>query len=125
MKIAVLIARVLLGLIFLIFGLNGFLNFIPAQLPSGLAGQFLTALIQSHYIIFISVVYVAGGVPLLINRYVPLGLVLLGPVIVNILAFHIFLAPSQVGMAVLVALMWGVVTFYHRQYFTSLFVQKA
>lgn len=124
MKVAVLIARILLGLIFLVFGLNGFLHFIPGQLPSGLAGQFLNALVQSHYDLFVSAVQVAGGVLLLVNRYVPLGLVLLGPVIVNILLFHIFMLPHQVLIAVLVAILWGIVAFYHRRYFASLFVQR-
>ena len=86
MKIVALIARILLGLIFFVFGLNGFLNFIPmGPLPSGLAGEFMTVLFQSHYVLFVSAVQLAGGVLLLVNRYVPLALVLLGPVIVNIL----------------------------------------
>src|SRR5580692_5784605 len=92
MKIAVLIARILLGLLFLVFGLNGFLNFIPVgQLPSGLAGQFVTALLQSHYVQVVCAFEVAGGALLLINRYVPLGLTLLGPIIVNILLYHLLL----------------------------------
>src|SRR6266436_6465274 len=85
MKIAALIARLLLGLIFVVFGLNPFLRFIPATLPPGLAGDFLNVLIQSHYVLFIGAVQVAGGALLLLNRYVPLALTLLGPVIVNIL----------------------------------------
>jgi putative oxidoreductase len=80
MKIATLIARILLGLMFLVFGLNPFLHFLPAVLPSGLAGQFLNVLLQSHYVLFIGAVQVAGGVLLLVNRYVPLALTLLGPV---------------------------------------------
>jgi putative oxidoreductase len=55
MKIVVLIARILLGLVFLVFGLNGFLNFLPmGPLPTGLAGQFVTVLFQSHYVLFVS-----------------------------------------------------------------------
>ena len=74
MKIAALIARLLLGLIFVVFGLNGFLHFIPGPMPSGLAGQFIGALFQSHYVLVVSALQVAGGVLLLVNRYVPLGL---------------------------------------------------
>jgi putative oxidoreductase len=62
MKIAAPIARILLGLVFFVFGLNGFLNFIPTgPLPSGLAGQFLTALLQSHYGLVVSAFQIAGG----------------------------------------------------------------
>ncbi|HEX4542792.1 MAG TPA: hypothetical protein VH114_06465 [Candidatus Acidoferrum sp.] len=64
MKIAALIARLLLGLVFLVFGLNGFLQFIPAPpLPAGLEGQFLTVLFQSHYVLFVSAFQVAGALP--------------------------------------------------------------
>jgi putative oxidoreductase len=126
MKIAVLIARILLGLLFLVFGLNGFLNFIPVgQLPSGLAGQFVTALLQSHYVQVVCAFEVAGGALLLINRYVPLGLTLLGPIIVNILLYHLLLFHMGVGIAMVVAILWGIVAFYHRQSFAGLFVQKS
>src|ERR1700680_1688731 len=103
MKIAALIARILLGLIFLVFGLNGFLQFIPVgTLPPGLAGQFVSVLLQSHYVYFISVFQLAGGVLLLANRYVPLGLTLLGPVIANILAYHLFLDHQGLPLALAV-----------------------
>jgi putative oxidoreductase len=71
LKIVALIARLLLGLVFLVFGLNGFLHFINAPLPSGIAGQFLSALMQSHFVLIVSAVQVAGGALLLANRYVP------------------------------------------------------
>ena len=126
MRIVVLIARILLGLVFLVFGLNGFLNFIPVgQLPSGLAGQFVTALLQSHYVQVVCAFEVAGGALLLINRYVPLGLVMLGPIIVNILLYHLLLFHMGLGIAIVVAILWGIVAFYHRQSFAGLFVQKS
>lgn len=126
MKIAVHIARVLLGLMFVFFGLNGFLQFMPmGPMPPGLLGQFLTAFTQSHYAQVISAFQILGGLLLLANRYVPLGLTILGPVIVNILIFHILLAPSTIGPGILVTILWFVVFFYHRQYFSGLFVQKA
>jgi len=124
MKIGTLIARILLGLIFLVFGSNPFLHFLPAILPSGLAGQFLTVLIQSHYVLFIGAVQVAGGALLLVNRYVPLALALLGPVIVNILLYHVLLDHAGAALAIMVAIFWGVLAFHHRQYFSSLFVQR-
>jgi len=96
MKIVTLIARILLGLIFVVFGLNGFLNFLnmgPA--PTGLAGQFLGALVLSHYYWVVAALQIAGGALLLVNRFVPLALVLLGPVIVNIICFHVFMNPIR------------------------------
>src|SRR6187431_810373 len=110
MRIVTLIARLLLGLIFVVFGLNGFLNFIPmGPLPTGLAGQFIGALAQSHYFWVVAALQVAGGALLLVNRYVPLGLVLLGPVIVNILLYHLLLNPTGMIMAVVVAVLWFIV----------------
>ncbi len=125
MKIVNLIARLLLGLIFVVFGLNGFLNFINmGPMPSGLAGQFIGALAQSHYFWVVSALQVAGGALLLVNRFVPLALVLLGPVIVNIILYHALLNPSGAGLAVVVVILWGIVFYSHRQYFSSVFVQR-
>jgi uncharacterized membrane protein YphA (DoxX/SURF4 family) len=79
MKIALLIARLLLGLIFLVFGLNGFLNFLSmGPTPTGLAGQFIGALFLSHYYWVVASLQIAGGLLLLVNRFVPLALVMLG-----------------------------------------------
>jgi putative oxidoreductase len=124
MKIAALIARILLGLIFVFFGLNGFLQFLTGPLPPGLAGQFIGALMQSHYVLFVSAVQVISGVLLLVNRYVPLALVLSAAEIANILAFHIFMAPSQIFMALLVAILWVIVFVQQRKYLACLFVQR-
>ena len=76
MKTASHIARILLGLIFTVFGLNGFLHFIPLPLPSDVAGQFMGALFVSHYYVAVFAVQVAGGILLLSNRFVPLALTL-------------------------------------------------
>jgi uncharacterized membrane protein YphA (DoxX/SURF4 family) len=124
MKIAILIARLLLGLICVVFGLNGFLNFLSmGPMPTGLAGQFIGALILSHYFWVVAAVQVIGGVLLLVNRFVPLGLVLLGPVIVNILLYHVFLNPAGIGLAIVVAILWLIVFYGHRQYFSGIFVK--
>jgi putative oxidoreductase len=125
MKIAALIARILLGLVFVVFGLNGFLNFIKGPLPSGVAGQFLGALMQSHFVLVVSAVELAGGALLLANRYVPLGLVLLGPVIVNIFFYHLFMDRSGLIIAIVVIILWALIALRHRQYFSGLFVQRA
>jgi putative oxidoreductase len=124
MKIVVLIARLLLGLIFVVFGLNGFLNFIKGPIPSGLAGQFIFALVLSHYFWVVAALQIVGGVLLLVNRFVPLGLVLLGPVIVNIVLYHVFMNPSGAVPAIVVVILWGIVFYAHRQYFSGIFVQR-
>ena len=124
MKIAVLIVRLLLGFLFFVFGLNAFLDFIPAVMPSGPAGQFLMILFQSHYVLFVATFQIAGGALLLAGRYVPLALTLLGPVIVNILLYHLLLNHAGAPLAVVVAVFWSFLTFRHRQYFSSLFVAR-
>jgi uncharacterized membrane protein YphA (DoxX/SURF4 family) len=126
MKIVVLIARLLLGLVFVVFGLNGFLNFLNmGPMPTGLAGQFIAALALSHYFWVVAALQVIGGALLLVNRFVPLGLVLLGPVIVNIILYHVFLNPSGMLMALVVTILWLIVFYAHRQYFSGIFVQRA
>jgi len=103
MKIAIIIARVLLGLMFVVFGLNGFLHFIPGAPPPGPAGAFVGAMFQSGYFQAVAVFQIAGGALLLSGRYIALGLTLLGPVIVNILFFHIFLEPTGLPIAIVVS----------------------
>ena len=125
MKIADLIARILLGLVFVVFGANGFLDFIPkGPMPSGVAGQFLAALFESHYVLVVSAVQLAGGVLLLVNRYVPLALVLLGSVIVNIFLYHLLMDRSGLVIATVVVILWGISAFRHRQNFAGIFVQR-
>src|SRR6185369_10075592 len=126
MKIATFIARLLLGLICVVFGLNGFLNFLSmGPMPTGLAGQFLGALVQSHYYWVVAVLQIAGGVLLLVNRFVPLALVLLGPVIVNIICYHVFMNPSGAVPAAVVTVLWLIVFYGVRQHFSGIFVQRA
>ena len=125
MKIVALIARLLLGLVFFVFGLNGFLHFIPmGPLPSGMAGQYIGLLFQSHYVYAVSAFQVIGGALLLINRYVPLALTILGPVIVNILLYHLFMDLKGIPLALVVTILWAILAYRNRQYFAGLFVQK-
>src|SRR6266851_6494301 len=105
MKILTIIARSLLGLTFVVFGLNAFLHFIPMSPPQGLAGDFMKALFVSHYFYVVAVLQIAGGAICLLGRFVPLGLTLLGPVIVNILLFHLLLAPAGLPMAIVVSVL--------------------
>jgi uncharacterized membrane protein YphA (DoxX/SURF4 family) len=126
MKIVLFIARLLLGLIFVVFGLNGFLNFLSmGPMPSGLAGQFIGALALSHYFWIVAALQVVGGALLLVNRFVPLALVLLGPVIVNIILYHVFLNPAGIALAIVVAILWLIVFYGYRQYFSGIFVPRA
>ncbi len=125
MKIVTLIARLLLGLIFVVLGLNGFLNFLSmGPMPTGLAGQFIGALVLSHYFWVVAALQVAGGALLLVNRFVPLALVLLGPVIVNIILYHVFMNHSGAGLAIVVVILWGIVFYSYRQYFSGIFAQR-
>ncbi len=121
MKTASTIARYLAGVIFLVFGLNGFLHFIPLPPPSGVAGQFMGALFVSHYLTLIFALQVIGAVLLLANRYVPLALAILAPVIVNILCFHALMAPSGLPLALFVTVLWALVFVYVRSAFAPLF----
>ena len=126
MKIVTLIARLLLGLIGVVFGLNGFLNFLNmGPMPSGLAGQFIVALAVSHYFWVVAALQVVGGALLLVNRFVPLALVILGPIIVNIILYHVFLNPTGIALAIVVVILWLIVFYSYRQYFSGIFVQRA
>jgi hypothetical protein len=125
MKIVALSARILLGVVFTVFGANGFLHFLPQPpMPPGLASQFVTAVAESHYILVAFAVQLVGGVLLLVNRYVPLALTLLGPVIVNILCFHLFLQHAGLPLASVVALLWLLLFYWHRQAFAGIFAQR-
>jgi len=124
MKYIFVIARVLLGLVFTVFGLNAFLHFFPSPPVPGLAGQFMGALFDSHYYVIAFVTEIIGGALLLSNRYVPLALALLGPVIVNILSFHLFLDSENIAPAIVVAVLWFLVFSQVRSAFAGLFVAK-
>jgi uncharacterized membrane protein YphA (DoxX/SURF4 family) len=125
MKIVTLIARILLGLISVVFGLNGFLNFLSmGPMPTGLAGQFFGALVLSHYFWVVAALQIIGGALLLVNRFVPLALVVLGPVIVNIILYHVFLNLSGAPFAAVVTILWLIVFYGNRQHFSGMFVQR-
>ena len=124
MKVASTIARYLLGVIFLTFGLNGFLNFIPMPPPAGVAGQFFGALFVSKFYVAIFAVQIVAAVLLLANRYVPLALTTLAAVIFNILCFHILMAPAGLPLAFFVAVLWVLVFVNVRQAFSGLFQSR-
>ncbi len=125
MKIATLITRILLGLMFAVFGLNGFLHFIPQPPPaSPLAVQYMTVMSMSHYFVPVFLVQVVAGLMLLANRFVPLALALLAPVIVNILMFHTTMDPKGIGAGLLALLLWLVVFASVRSYFRGVFTMQ-
>jgi putative oxidoreductase len=125
MRIASAIARYLAGFIFFVMGLNGFLHFIPLPPPAGIAAQFMGALYVSHYLAVIFAFQVIAGTLLLVNRYVPLALALLAPVIVNILTFHALMAPSGLPLALFVAVLWAVIFVDVRPAFAGLFQSRS
>src|SRR5438132_11483034 len=123
MKIATIIVRVLLGLAFVVFGSNIFLHFLPMTPPTPpppLAVDFSKALMESHYILVVGALQVIGGALLLLGRFVPLGLTLLGPVIVNIVLFHIFLDTSGLPMAAVVSALALFLLWQYRAAFAGL-----
>ena len=121
MKIATIIARILLGLIFVVFGSNIFLHFIPMPPPPPtLAGDFSKALFLSHYLHVVALFQIVGGLILLIGRFVPLGLVLLSPVIVNIDLVHILMDPSGLPMAAFVSILAIFLVWRYRDAFAGL-----
>src|SRR5579863_8118318 len=124
MKTASVIARYLAGLIFLVMGLNGFLDFIHFPPPVGIAAQFMGALYVSHYLGVIFAFQLVAGLLLLVNRYVPLAVAILAPVLVNILTFHILMAPSGLPLALFVAVLWAVIFIDVRPAFSGMFQSR-
>jgi putative oxidoreductase len=125
MKIATVIARYLMGLIFTVFGLNGFFNFIPATSMPPLATQFFTVLVTSHFMVPIFLLQLASGLLFLSNRYVPLALTLIGPIIFNILLFHITMNPSGIVPGAIATVCWAIVFASVRPAFAGIFRQHS
>ena len=124
---AALVARILLGLVFFVFGLNGFLGFLeePEGTPEGEA--FITALIDTGYLMMLlKVIETTCGALLLAGYFVPLALVLLAPIIVNILGFHLFLDLSGqgLGMAIVILVLHLFLTTQHWSAYAPLLVAK-
>ncbi|HEY1662324.1 MAG TPA: DoxX family protein [Verrucomicrobiae bacterium] len=120
MKILTIIARVLLGLVFVVFGSNKFLHFLPMPPMQGPGAAFMGAMFETHYLYVVATCEVAGGLLLLIGRYVPLGLTLVGPVVVNILCFHTFMDHSGLPIALVVSALALFLLWSYRQNFAGL-----
>ncbi len=128
MRYVHLLARVLLGLVFFVFGLNGFLHFIPQpkDAMTAEAQDFFSALVRTHYMIpLIFSTQTAAGVLLLLNRFVPLALVLLAPILTNIILFHLYLAPGGLPMATVVAALEIYLVILHHDAWRGVLVFKA
>jgi uncharacterized membrane protein YphA (DoxX/SURF4 family) len=120
------IARVLLGLVFSVFGLNGFLNFLPHPPEPPAALAFLGALAATGYMLpLIKATELVAGALLLSGRFVPLALALIAPVIVNIVAFHLFLAPGGLAVAAVLLALELYLAFTHRAAFRGLLSASA
>jgi putative oxidoreductase len=110
--------------VFITFGLNGFLHFIPQPPPPpGLVRDYFVLMTTSHYIVLPFLLQLVTGLLFLVNRFVPLALVLIAPVIVNILMFHVLMAPEGIAPGIVVTILWLVVAYSVRSAFSSLFRQ--
>jgi uncharacterized membrane protein YphA (DoxX/SURF4 family) len=121
MKVLTIVVRILLGLIFVLFGSNAFLHFLPMPpLPQGVTGEYLHAFFASGYVYVIGGFQVIGGLLLLIGRFVPLGLTILGAIIVNIWAFHLLMAPEGLPPAVVVTFLELFLVWSYRDRFAGI-----
>ena len=125
MKIAAIVARYLLGLMFSVIALNGFLNFIhQPPPPNPLAIQFLVSVGESHFAAFFFAIQLLGGLLLLSGYFVPLALTLLAAELYNILAFHLTLAPASIAPALMASVLWVLVFLQYRDSFNGIFRAK-
>ena len=126
MKIASTIARYLLALIFIVFGLKGFLHFLPMKPPSSdLAMQFFTVMSASHYLLVVFALQLIAGVLFLLRRTVPLALIIAGPLIVNILLFHGLMDPGGIAPGLVVTALWFIIFWQFRAAFDGIFFPEA
>jgi putative oxidoreductase len=122
MKLVVLGSRFLLGLIFIVFGLNGFFHFLPQPpMQPGLAKDYFVVMSTSGYLFLPFFLQLSSGILFLINRYIPFALVLIAPVIVNILLFHILMNPEGIVPGLVVTIFWCVLFYNVRSSFAGIF----
>lgn len=126
MKVVVMIARLLLGIVFVFFGSNGLFHFLPVPpFPPGPVKDFMGVLITTHYVAVVGFFQLLPGLLLLINRYVPLALAFLAPMLVNIFCFHLLIAHGGLfPVPIIVALIWLFLFWQYRAAFASLFQPK-
>jgi putative oxidoreductase len=125
LKIVSLIARILLGALFVFAGSNHLFNFFGNQpLPPGPAGQLVGGILATGYIDFIGVMEVIGGLLLIVNQFVPLGLTILGPLVINILVINALIAPKAVPVAVVMVIFWVIGAWPFRPVFFPILRRK-
>lgn len=125
MKIAAIVARLLLGLIFAFFGLNGFLHFLPIPPMHGAPAQYMAGLAVAHLFPVVALIQVICGVLFLAGLFVPLAMVLIGPIIANILIYHLALDPAGIGPGLLTFVLWLFLFFYLRPHFDGIFTARS
>lgn len=126
MKVATIILRILLGLVFLVFGLNKLHSFFPTgPIPTGPAGVFIGVMVSTKYFAIIGFLEALGGLLLIANRFVPLGLAIIAPIIVNIFLTGLLMDNSALPMAGAVVAVWLFLFWRYKNNFTPLFEAKA
>jgi putative oxidoreductase len=125
MKAAVPVTRILLGLIFVVFGLNGFLLFITPPEHTPLGNAFINLLVTTGFMYVEKSFEITGGALLLLDLYVPLGLVVLAPIVVSILLFHLLMERNTLVIGVVPFLLWVILAWAYRKQFTPLLVRRA
>lgn len=125
-KLQVLIPRILLGFMFLLYGLDGFLHFMPPYPSSDKASALVAALIDSGFLWpMMKAIQIIAGILLLINYYVPLALLLLAPLIVIIFCMHLFINPAGLPIGITIVVLELILAWFYRDYFRSTLVRKA
>ena len=123
MNILITTARILLGLLFVTAGVLAFVFTKPVAMP-GLPGEFEAAFVGSHWSMFVGAAQCALGILLLINRFVPVALIMLAAFLYNSLAFHITLLPGGLPIVGVVIVLWFLVSWKYRQAFVALFTAR-
>ncbi|HET7536263.1 MAG TPA: DoxX family protein [Candidatus Didemnitutus sp.] len=116
----ILFSRILLGLMFTVFGLNGFLHFIRLLPHTGVADQFMGALYASKYLLVVCALEAVAGALLLVNRFGVLALAILAPILVNIALFHALMEPQRAWLALTGVALWAVLASRERLAFAAL-----
>lgn len=124
MKITSLITRILLGALFIFGGSNHLFNFFKGQVPPGPAGELIGGMINTGYLNFIGVMEVIAGLLIIIQQFVPLGLTILGPIIVNILVFNALVMPKALPVAFVMIIFWILGAWPFRSLFFPLLQRK-
>jgi hypothetical protein len=122
MKYVIPTCRILLGLIFFIFGLNNILHFIPLPLPTGDALTWFGIMAGHGWMTFVGVLMTVAGLLLLVGRFVPLALTLLAPIVVNILLYHALLWPHGIVPAAIATVLELILLIAYWRSFAPLFV---